>query len=395
MTDKQNAGDDHLSVRLNEAFERLENQHDENLSTPAANSPGSRSSRDTQPASSVSGVLGVVLALVGIGIASYAAWTVYLQTRQQTVGAVLVPRLDAVDQRLDSDQTQLNALGKQLESISTRVGNVETANKQDVDQLQKRVEASVAQMQANLGTSSKDWLYAEVEYLLRLANQRVIMEGNVQGALTLFRDADNIIRQSEGITAFDLRRAIADNIAQLEAVSEVDVDGIYVRLSALAGQVEQLQQQKQVFKPHAVAPHQGTPGTGFTAQLIDTLKAAGARLATLVDFRRNGERIKPVLPPKEEYYLRQNLVLKIQMAQLALLRGDQPVYANSLSEAQDWVKLHFDQGDPVTVAMLKELSNLAAIDIARKMPDVSSSLKEVRKLMASFQIQPPRAEPAK
>ena len=45
--------------------------------------------------------------------------------------------------------------------------------------------------------------------------------------------------------------------------------------------------------------------------------------------------------------------------------------------------------------MLKGLADLAAIDVVRKMPDVSSSLKQVRKLMAGFHEQPSRGEPEK
>lgn len=394
MTNKQNdADDDDETVRLNEAFERLEKQQDEDSAKAAAvDAPAPRAETVVRRASSLPGILGLVLALIAIGIAGYAAWTVYTQTQALSGISGFEARVTSVDQRVDGNQTRMGELSKQQNLLSTRIDGAETANRQSVDQLQKQVAASLAQMRASLGTSSRDWLYAEVEYLLRLANQRVIMEGNVKGALTLFQDADNIIRQSDGITAFDLRKAIADNIAQLQAVSEVDVDGIYVRLSALAGQAQNLRQQQKVFERAKSPPEPATVATGFTAQLLALVKSAGTRLATLVDFRRNGERIKPILPPKEEYYLHQNLVLKIQMAQMALLRGDQTIYVSSLIEAQDWVKAHFDPNDSATSAMLKTLSDLAAIDIAQKMPDVSSSLKEVRKLMASFQAEPPRAD---
>lgn len=390
MTEKDNTDDrDHLSVRLNEAFERLEQRDDGN--------PGSTTDRGGQVAAteaptSIAGILGVLLSLIALGAASYTAWTVYLQTQKNSRVQQLETRLTSLQQRVDGDQARIHNLTRELSRASGEVAAANAANKRDIANLQKQVAASIARIRASMGTSSRDWLYAEVEYLLRLANQRVAMEGNVKGALVLFHDADHIVRQSEGILAYDLRKSIADNIASLEAVKKVDVDGIYLRLGALIDQVSHLQQREHRFRARPVPPPPPpSAASGFGAQLLALVQRAGARLATLVDFRRNSQHIQPILPPKEEYYLRQNLILNLQLAQLALLRGDQAMYANSLRVAQQWVKGHFDARDAATAAMEKSLAQLQAIDIAQKMPDVSSSLKEVRKLMANFHDQPARA----
>ena len=81
--------------------------------------------------------------------------------------------------------------------------------------------------------------------------------------------------------------------------------------------------------------------------------------------------ITPVLPPKEEYYLRQNLVLKFQLAELALLRGDQLIYKNALSEANLWLPLYFDLENSQTRAMQAAIEKLLRVDISRQLPDIS------------------------
>ena len=396
MTDKDKAGgEDHLSVRLNEAFERLERQHDENLAS-AADVGMVGQGVVAEPGTSISGVLGVLLSLIAMGIASYAAWNVYLQSHKPSLEVQLQARVETLQQQVNADQAILKAMGKELKKDSDTVDAMQKQNQKQLTELRQQLTASMAQVEASLGTSSKDWLFAEVEYLLRLANQRVLMEGNVKGALALFRDADKIVRQAAGITAFDLRKAIAGNIAQLEAVKEVDTDGIYLRLGALVDQIPNLRQRQLKFSPGA--PSAGSANepapTGFGARLLALTKRGLDRILNLVDFRRDSERIRPILPPKEEYYLRQNLVLKLQMAQLGLLRGDEQVYTNSLREAQSWLVSHFDAQDTGTTAMAKALAELQGIDISRKMPDVSSSLKEVKKLMADFHQQPPKDQPA-
>lgn len=377
------------SVRLNEAFARLEKQQ----STSADRRSGNIENQDKS--SSPVGVLAMLLALIAIGIGSYAAYIAYFNMPKNGDADIVALRtnVDALSRQAEARSGQIAKLQRQLEALSTNLANQDSIKQSDVDALEQRVEQKVADLKASLGTSSKDWLFAEVEYLLRLANQRVLMEGDVKGALALFHAADDIVRESEGITAFDLRQAIANNIAQLEAVSQIDVDGIFVRLAALASQVDQLRQRQHKYEPAAPQLTPVPAKATVTDKLIALLKRGGERLATLVDYRRNGEHIKPILPPREEYYLRQNLILKIQMAQLALLRGDQSVYATSLNEAQSWVVENFDPDDPVTTPMLKNLAELAAIKVDQKLPDVSGSLKAVRKLLAGFHQDAERGQP--
>jgi uroporphyrin-3 C-methyltransferase len=108
-----------------------------------------------------------------------------------------------------------------------------------------------------------------------------------------------------------------------------------------------------------------------------------------VDFRRDEPAIKRILPPKEEYFLRQNLVLKLQIAQMALLERNQSVFQSALGEAQVWVSGSFDGKNPRTVAMVKSIRRLSASQVAVDLPDIASSLKAARSQLAGFKgVQP-------
>ena len=115
-------------------------------------------------------------------------------------------------------------------------------------------------------------------------------------------------------------------------------------------------------------------------RLTGMLSAIGDQIAGLVDYRVSDERIRPVLPAKEEYYLRQNLVMKYQLAQLALLRGKQEIFVASVGDARVWVSRYFDDQDVETSAVLTTLNDLENIDITREIPDVSVSLRLVREV---------------
>jgi uroporphyrin-3 C-methyltransferase len=247
------------------------------------------------------------------------------------------------------------------------------------------------EMLALLGTSSQDWLFAEVEYLLRLANQRILMERDAQGALALLQAADDVVRDARGITAFDLRAAISDDLGRLAAVEALDVDGLYLRLMTLIRHVETLPQRSMKYAgTDDATPAEQVADASAMQRITMLLQDVGGRLSQLVDYRASGVIITPILPPREEYYLRQNLVLQLQMAQMALLRGDQAIYAGALAEAQGWVPTYFDVESARTRAMIATLDSLLKIDIDRQFPDISGSLRVAREHMARFQQQPAR-----
>ncbi len=86
----------------------------------------------------------------------------------------------------------------------------------------------------------------------------------------------------------------------------------------------------------------------------------------------------PLMTPDAEYFLRTNLTLQLQVARLALLRGEQAVFEQSLDDASDWLEAYFDtehaqvRGAGATIAEIRE-SLLAAAA-----PDISESLRLLR-----------------
>jgi uroporphyrin-3 C-methyltransferase len=388
------SGSDKLDVRLNEAFTRLEKQDMNEPKESPRSKPLQVSDSEPGAGSNVASVLAVFLALIAIGMASYPIYHLFgpgVRTTQRALGPL-------VDEQVALSQT-----------LSARLAAVQTAQSDQARQIQQRLEVLAgqsnlkpedldtavtklrAEMLALLGTSSQDWLYAEVEYLLRMANQRILMERDAAGARALLQAADEVVRDARGITAFDLRAAIAEDLGQLASVEALDVDGLYLRLMTLIRQVEALPQRTmryastddQVVLERAV-------DASVAQRFSELLREAGARLSQLVDYRASGVVITPILPPREEYYLRQNLVLQLQMAQIALLRGDQAIYAGALAEAQTWVPAYFDVESTSTRAMMAALDGLAKTDIDRQFPDISASLQVAREHMAKFQQQPAR-----
>jgi uroporphyrin-3 C-methyltransferase len=370
-------------AKLSDAFDRLEKKaDDENVAGPKSSAKVRTKSKSTPKSrSSVGVVIAVFLSLVAIGVASYPTFVLYTQQASDPVGE-MTSRVTALQQEQEGGISQVNS---SLDSLSGKLTGLERNQSAALKSLQQALESDIADLQsADGGTTSQDWLLAEVEYLLRMANQRVLMERDPAGALGLIEAADSIIADSQGLTAFSLRQAMATDMARLEAVEVLDKEGLYLRLSALTGQVNSLKQHELAYVPPTEAAELSAQEPTILGGMMAFVSKVFIRITSLVDYRRDGIDVTPILPPDQEYYLRQNLILKLQMAQIALLDNNGEIFSLSLQECKAWIEKYFDAGDNTTIAMQTALDELMTINVQEELPDVSGSLREIRALLTNF-----------
>ena len=386
--------------KLEAAFEQLESAADQAPSAekaPAADkAPAAerQSAADPKPQKSGGGsVLAVLLSLIAIAIAAYPAWQLYQQSNAAPTANPLTTEVGELRTQASEQYEMINSRIAGLNDRLDQLAIVREGETGEQSALKRYVEQELANVRARLGASAQDFVTAEVEYLIRMANQSVLMERDANAARQMLEAADAIIQQTQGFTAHGLRKALAEDIAALRAVATPDTQGIYLELSALIGQVQQLKQKLPEYEPKALPPATAATSPGWAEKLMSVASKSAARLASLVDFRRDTVSIAPILPPSEAYYLRQNLVLKIQLAQLALLEGNEIAYRATLNEAADWIDSAFGD-EAAAVALRAALIRLADTRIQLDMPDISGSLAEVRRHVASVQSGAALPEPS-
>ena len=403
-----------IDKRLDEAFTQLEKESDD---IPSSNS-GSKNSQ-TSNTGSVSTVtenkantdgstksgaglivsFGMLISILALVVAGYAAYLIYESNSELKEARTSVRSLETelANLKRTSDQ-KIEQLSVVLEQTTASISQIREVENTAIADLGASFEVATEQLRTELraelneglGTSGEDWLLAEVEYLIRLANQRVLMERDVSGALSLLSSADEIVEQTSGIAAYELRESLAYDIANLKAVSDLDTDGIFLSLSAMASQVPELRRKQPELSPPTQIQVENGEAQNYYQQFLSLVNNIFGRVLNSVDYRRDGVAITPLLPPKEEYYLRQNLILKFEMAQLALLRNDQPVYHTSLSEAELWIVKHFIETDPRTIALVTSLDQLMEVEVDRSLPNISGSLRAVRGLLNRLHRQDSR-----
>ncbi|XNN28910.1 uroporphyrinogen-III C-methyltransferase [Escherichia coli] len=90
------------------------------------------------------------------------------------------------------------------------------------------------------GSDAKTWLLAQADFLVKLAGRKLWSDQDVTTAAALLKSADASLADMNDPSLITVRRAITDDIASLSAVSQVDYDGIILKLNQLSNQVDNL-----------------------------------------------------------------------------------------------------------------------------------------------------------
>lgn len=326
------------------------------------------------------GKLALALSFAALGASGYLYWMSMQQTQQNVQ---LRSEINAkVDSMLSGARSDLSS---NLADVNRQLGEVKaqaSTDKNNVNELQNRLTRSMKQVMAQQHNSRKDWLLAEVEYLLRLANQRILMENTVNGALQLLKSADKILAETDDVTIYDIRKAVAADIAALEAVPQLDSEGLFLKLGAMNRQVADLRvtplsQQHQLpemlkeITPESVQ-------ASWASGVQESWGKAMAKLESLIVIQHRDEPVKPLLSPEQKYYLQQNLNLMLEQAQLALLQRRQESFDSALNKAEEWLSTYFQQDDGTTQALLRGIGELKSTQVAPALPNISNSLTELK-----------------
>jgi uroporphyrin-3 C-methyltransferase len=325
--------------------------------------------------------------LLIVALCGAAAFSVLEAQRRE---GALLGRLVDLESVENNQQSELAELEQRMEQ-KLRTGLVKaksgeagtTARLERIDSSLERMDAALVIQREEIArfgaTDRKDWLLAEAEYLLRLANQRLIMSGDIVAAIALLRSADNILLELEDATLHDTRAALAADLAALRAIPRVDVEGLYLRLAGLIEQVDQL----AIFQlPDAAAMVEAVPAEDWQQRLQQGYKAALHKLSDYIVIRRRDVPYEALMDPQWEGLVRQNLRMLLEQAQVALLSGNQLLFRQSLERAGHWVGQFFEVDEAGSKALAEEIAALLNQTIEVDIGDVTNSLRQLDDAMA-------------
>lgn len=292
----------------------------------------------------------------------------------------LASRIDESRQTLSSLDDSLDSLVSSDEDLESRIGAVQRELEQRADVLDSlpgrlsNLENAVAAMQGASAGARDTWLLAEAEYYMQIANAQLQLGNNPRLAMLALGMADERVVQMANPALTDVRRALAEELAALEAMEKPDLEGATLTLASLARVVDSLPLRAAGGR---AAGRGDAPGDeqGAAARAWASVKDA---MSGLVKVTPPDEETRALLTPDAAHLVRSNLALQLQAARLALLRGEQAIFEQSLDDADALLAQYFDTGSAQVASARQTVAEIRDSMVAVKAPDISESLRLIR-----------------
>ena len=343
---------------------------------PAAAADSGKPAKKSSGGSSAVGWLALVLVLA---LAGGAGWSVMQGMEREKNLKRRIVQLEKQVKVEDVDvQAELRSLEQSLDgkltSALAQARREAGSQAEQIGRFEQQLQAQAETLAAFSANDHESWLRAEAQYLLRLANQRVIMARDPESALALLGSADSILRRLDDASLHEVRAAVAAEQAALRAVPKVDVEGIYLRLSALVEQADRLV-IFQMPDQEAQVVDEGLEEDDWQVRLERGYEQAARKLSDYIVIRRRDVPMHALMDPQWEGLVRQNLRMLLEQAQVALLSGNQTLYVESLQRSQHWVEQFFDTDETAARAMSREIAQLESQTVQVILPDLTRSLR--------------------
>lgn len=238
-----------------------------------------------------------------------------------------------------------------------------------------------------------DWLMAEAEYLIQLANHRLLLEKDVATAVVALKAADARLAETADPALLNIRKILANDLQILNNIPVVDLAGLSVTLSALSNNIPNLPLRTPDPETHKLNQAEKAQASSDIKSIQELPAAIWRDIKSLIVIRNHQKPLEPLLAPSQHFFLVQNLALLLEQSRLALLNGHNEIYQERLKTTEKWINQYFDTEHNVTRNMLANIDELQKFNIDPALPDISSTFSIIKKYRIRGQL--PEAPVAK
>ena len=328
-------------------------------------------------------LLAILIAL-GVGGAGYYFGQQQVDEFQQKLTALEAQInnktvVSAPTQDVKFDTTQLAQLESANKATQDKIAQVEeliNAKSHELVGLQSQINKVSAQANAQQPT---DWLFSESDFLLNNALRKLVLDNDVDTAVSLLKLADETLAKVNNSQSAAIRSAINQDLKQLLSVAGVDQNAVMQKLSQLANTVDELPVLDVNFGDDQNA-------TKLSDSLSDWAENAEKSATSFLNHfirisPKHGADRKELLAPNQDIYLRENIRLRLQLAIMAVPRQQNELYKQSLEAVASWIRSYFDTNAEVTQSFLKSVDELSEVSIYVDVPSQLQSLSMLDKYL--------------
>ena len=319
--------------------------------------------------------LSFALGCLAVGCGYY----LYIEQQQRKVNvAELKQQLDLLQSKQDTQAVTSSDLSHKNRTLSDQLNKLQVQQ----NQLQGNI-SSIAQR------SPKHWMAAEADYLVQMAGRKLWLEQDPITSWNLLKSADAQIAKMGDPSLLPLRKALAQDIAQVKAIKRPDISGTVYEIDSVITQLDKLPLNQA--KPSAdVEPDAQQLSNSITDWQTNLDKTWRAIISDFVKIRKRETDLAPLLSPQQSWYLTENIKNKLMQAQLALYRNDDVNFKQSMRMARQWVYEYFDLKADATQTVLSSIDNISKVSVHPVAIQKFHSLSLLKQLVTFGEINVPK-----
>jgi uroporphyrin-3 C-methyltransferase len=317
----------------------------------------------------------LLLLLGGLGAAGWFGWQQW-QALQAERGD-LRQRIEALDRELQQRarkselEQALRPLQQSVGSSDERLGNME--------QSLQALKESTEKLYELYGRDENGWKLAEVEYLMSVAQHKLVLENDFEGAARTLQAASERIADLADPGLLPVRVQINREIAALKTRARPDLVGLSLLAARLTRQIRSLKPGYQPVEPASAGAGEpaeaAIPDAG--AQRWD--RKALAFLRSLVRVKRNDHQAEPV-----EQTLALDVAERIEdnlkLIRWAILDRDDFQYRKLVDETVTLFEKYYDREQAANADFHRSLLRLKQAELEPALPDISGSLRLLKEI---------------
>lgn len=322
-------------------------------------------------------ILALLIAAAGAGACAY------LWHQLQLVKTDNELRISQFGADIASQKEKLSHLTRNTQQSAAQLASSAALS----SQLENQVQGLAEKIASITGLHEVDWRVSQALHLSYAAQQRLALTHDVEGAQSLLEAANSVLGEVKELGIIDVRRALAKDIMRLKVAAKVDVAGTFIKLGALKDQIQQLSLPPVDFEAEDVDVKVAAADADWQGKLAVRFENLWNQFNSQWQVEELDQPIKPILSTDQRAYLKQNLNLLMEQAQLAVMRRDAASYHQVLNQAQSWTQEHFNLNTPVAQSVAQTFSELKSLQLNPEMPDISGSVRAVAGFVDNWKVE--------
>jgi len=323
------------------------------------------------------GLFNFLLILALAGAAGYYWW------QQQQVQQAYRDSIAELRQQLEARASN-SRLDASLTPLKADIGGLDRKI-EELELEQQGLRQSSEKLYQLYGRDKNDWQLAEVEYLMRVAQHKLILEDDFEGAAITLQAASDKIALTGDPGLLPVRVMISGEIADLKTRKRADLVGMTLILAQLARQVRVLEPG---FELRVKEVDSAPPPVQESQNWFDRIDSFVDSLVTI--------RYQDAEPSQVEANVAnvsETLEDNLKLARWAVLDRDAYQYALLIEQSLRLFREFYDQDNAANHDFMQQLQNLQKMQLRPEKPDITASLIELQRILSQRENAPQPAAP--